>query len=40
MHIFTDESVSWKTDEQGIFLTEGRGSKMISVTKAEIEKII
>ena len=38
MHIFTDESLSWKTDEQGIFLTGARGSKMTSETKVEIEK--
>ena len=40
MHIFMDESLSWKTDEQGIFLTWGRGSKMTSETNVEIEKII
>ena len=34
----TDESLSWKTDEQEILLTGGRGSKMNSETKIEIEK--
>ena len=38
MYIFTDESLSWKTDEQGIFLTGARGSKLTSETNVEIEK--
>ena len=38
MHILMDGSLSCKTDEQGILLTQGRGSKMSSETKVEIEK--
>ena len=37
MHISTDESLSWKTDEEGIFLTGGRSNKMTSEIKDEIE---
>ena len=40
MHILTDESLAWKTNEQGILLTGARGSKMNSETKVEIEKLI
>ena len=38
MHILTVESLALKTDEQGILITGGRGSKMNSETKVDFEK--